>query len=59
MTSNGGIIKDASKLEKKRKLEEEALQKVRTFKMLALRDILTLVPARMWCVDLVVTYVSY
>lgn len=27
LTSNGGIIKDASKLEKKRKLEEEALQK--------------------------------
>ncbi|KAJ6658429.1 hypothetical protein lerEdw1_020133 [Lerista edwardsae] len=27
LTSNGGIIKDPSKLEKKRKLEEEALQK--------------------------------
>ncbi|XP_066479745.1 rho GTPase-activating protein 29 [Tiliqua scincoides] len=27
LTCNGGIIKDASKLEKKRKLEEEALQK--------------------------------
>lgn len=29
LISNGGIIKDGSKLEKKRKLEEEALQKVR------------------------------